>query len=458
MLPSPQSAARGPLSGTTARRWWEGSALLGLALGLVPLAAAAQTTEPLLPTPTVPSAPELPPPPGQPSTAGQTVTGLFRPEFAPIGARLGDFFWFPRAEVDQSFNSNIFALPSPTFDWITTLAPSFDLLSNFPSNALNLHAGAAAQFYAKDPTQNTASGYVSTDSILQVNNISSIIGGASWNHTYIPRGTPNSPTNAATPVTYDTYTAHVGYAETGLRLGYGVDMAIGSTQYNSAPAAGGGVLDEAYQNTLTPQVTGQVSYEFIPDYSGFVRLSYAYYDYPHIAPGGENTSGNVYRVDAGLNIAPRHLIWGQVYFGYLYQSYQTASLGTFSAPDYGGRLFWTPTPLWTVTVNGLRDFVSASTNPALGIGQGYLQSIIGANVDHELRYNVILNANASYENDNFIGIPRTDNVFSAGAGVRYLVNRNLFLGGTYNYYQRTSNASGISYTQSIVMLQIGTQF
>jgi hypothetical protein len=449
---------RSPLP-ETARRRWPGSALLGLALSLTPLAAAAQLSAPLLPLPSVPTAPQLPPP-GTPSAyPGQTVGTLFRPDFAPIGARFGDFFFFPHAEVDEEFNSNIFALPSAASDWITTLAPGFDILSDFPSSALNLHASAANQFYAKNPTQDTQSGLISANGSVDVNNISSISGSVIYNHSYIPRSSPNSPGNAAEPVTYDNYTASVRYAETGLRLGYEADLAVAGIQYNNTPAFGGGILQEEFGNVVTPQVAGELNYEFVPDYRGFVRLSGSYYYYPHIAPGGVNTNSNVYSLDAGLNIAPRHLIWGQVYFGYLYQTYHTASLGTFSAPDYGGRLYWTPTPLWTVTLNGMRDFVSSSTNtPVSGIGTGYLQSIVIANLDHELRYDVILNANASYENDNFIGITRSDNVFTAGAGVRYLVSRNLFLAGTYSYQQRTSNAAGINYDQSIVMLQIGTQF
>lgn len=43
------------------------------------------------------------------------------------------------------------------------------------------------------------------------------------------------------------------------------------------------------------------------------------------------------------------------------------------------------------------------------------------------------------------------NVFSAGAGVKYLLNRNLYLGGAYSYQQRNSigTAAGRSYAQSI---------
>ncbi|MBV8091096.1 MAG: outer membrane beta-barrel protein, partial [Alphaproteobacteria bacterium] len=78
--------------------------------------------------------------------------------------------------------------------------------------------------------------------------------------------------------------------------------------------------------------------------------------------------------------------------------------------------------------------------------------------DHELFRNLLLNANFIYENDSFQGITRTDNVYTASGGVRYLVNRYLFLGGNVTFQQRNSTAPGNSYTQYVVMGRIGTQF
>jgi hypothetical protein len=431
----------------------------GLLLGLLPLGAAAQTTEPLSPVPSAPSGPSLvPAAPGQPTYAGQTVTSRPRPDFDPLGAQIGDFFWFPHGEVDEQYNSNIFAIPSPTSDWITVLQPGFDLLSDLPRNAINLHAGAATQFYASNPTQNTATGFVSADGRLDVDANSGFSGNAQVAHLYIPRNSPNSPGNAAEPVTYDQTTASVGYAQTGLRLGYGANLAVQDTQYNAVPAFGGGILPQSSSDTIVPQATLNVNYEFIPDYRGYVRVSGAIYDYTHPVPGGVNLNSTIYRVDAGLQILPRHLIYGEVYAGYLTQVPETASLGTVSAPDYGGRLVWNVTPLTTLNFNGLRSFQTTNPTISSGIGTGYLDTSVTASVDHELRYDLLLNVSAGFENDSYQSISRSDNVLSAGASVRYLLSRSLYLGGSYSYLQRTSTVSGVAYSQSIVTLQLSTQF
>jgi hypothetical protein len=443
-------------------------------LGLLPLGAVAQITEPLplLPGPAPLTAPQAPVSQAPTTYAGQTVVDRARPEFDPIGFRFGDFYLFPRTELDEAYNSNIFATnTSPTYDLLTGLAPSFDLLSIFPRNALNLHGTSAVQVYADHPAQNTQDGTVNLDGRLDVTAGSSIYGNAQVSHQHISYGSPNSPSNSAQPtspnstgniaqpVTYWDYLARAGYVQGGRRFSYQVDVGIEAAQYNAAPLVGGGVLPQAGQDVTISSAAVRGNYEIVPDYLGYVRLSGSQNDYWH-ASGNNSTT---YRVDVGLQILPRHLVYGQVYAGYLAQNYTQSSLGSISSPDYGGRLVWNVTPLTTFTFDGLRTFYtgtpSSTTSQVTGpAGSGYLASTIAVNGDHELLRNLLLNVNASFENDSFQGIVRTDDFFTAGAGVRYLVNRNFFLGGSFSYQQRISSTSGSSYSQSILLLRLGTQF
>jgi hypothetical protein len=435
-----------------------------LIVGMLPLSAVAQITEPLLPllpSPAPPSAPEAPAAAPPVTGAGETVTGRFHPEFTPLGLHLGEFFWYPRAELDESYNSNIFATTtSPTADLITAVSPSFDLVSIFPRSSFGLSGGATFQDFAAHPAQNTQTGIVSASGGLGVTSGSSLYANALVSHPYISYGSPNSPTAIAEPVTYWDYAARAGYAQGGRRISYGVDVGVAAAQYNAAPTLSGGISPQSSQNSLIPDAALHVSYEIAPDYLGYIRIDGSRYTYLRAVSSANSTT---YRIDLGLQILPRHVIYGNVYAGYLVQNYAQSSLGSTPFPDYGGELVWTVTTLTTLTFDGLRTFVTGTPATTTTItpgpaGNGYLVSSVGVRVDHELLRNLLLTLNATYENDSFQGITRTDNVFSAGAGFTYLVNRFLFLGGSFSYYQRSSTTSGSSYTQNIVMLRVGTQF
>ena len=433
------------------------AAICSLAVALLSSGAAAQTTEPLMPVPYAPSGPQAPAAPGQSVYAGQTVAHRPRPEYDPIGMRLGDFFWFPRAELNEAYNSNIFATPKPIYDLITGFQPGFDLLSSFPRNELNLHGSAPLQFYADHPAQNTQDGAVSTDGRLAITAGSSLFANAQIAHQHLSYGSPNTPGNIAQPVTYNDYRTSLGYTEQGRRFSYQAELGVDATQYNAVPLVGGGILPQSSNNTTISQAALRGSYELVPDYLGYIRASGGLYDYWRTVPGGVRFNSTVYRVDLGLQILPRHIIYGEVYVGFLTQNFALSSLPSTTAPDAGGHLVWNITRLTTLTFNGLRTFITA--NPSIGVtGAGYLQSVFTASADHELLRNLLLNISGSLENDNFQGASRTDNVFGADAGFKYLVNRNLFLGGSYAWLRRSSTLSGASYTQNIVTLRLGTQF
>jgi hypothetical protein len=414
-----------------------------LVVSMLPRGAVAQITESLLPYPVPPGAPQE-----RPS------------EFAPIGLRLGSFFWFPRAELDEAYNSNIFATTiRPTYDLITALTTSFDLLSNFSRNSLNLHGGSLLQVYADHPAQNTQDGVFSADGTLNVTAGSYLYGTAQVAHQHISYGSPNSPGAIAQPATYWDYTATAGYYQGGRRFSYGVDLGTTSAQYNAAQLVGGGVLPQRAQDGTASSAAVYASYEIIPDYLGYIRVGGSLFDYWHTVPGGTRPNFSTHRIDLGLQILPsNHIIYGEAYAGYLVQNFAQSSLGSTSTPDYGGRLVWSVTPLTTLTFTGLLTFNTGTPGAGLpSAGNSYLSSVFTANAYHQLLRNLQLNFTFSYENDSFQGITRTDNVVFVLAGVRYQVYRNLFLGGDLSYYQRSST-TGAPFTQNIFTLRAGTQF
>jgi hypothetical protein len=431
-----------------------------LVIALRPLDALAQITGSLLPYAAPPSAPQAP-----------------RTPYDPIGLRLGDFFWFPRAELDEAYNSNIFATPtSTTYDLLTAFTPSFDLLSIFPRNALNLHGSSLLQVYADHPAQNTQDGFVSADGQIDVTAQSSLYGNAQVSHQHISYGSPNSPGNIAQPVTYWDYIANAGYREGGRRFSYQVDIGVEAAQYNAAPLVGGGVSPQSFQDATVSSAAVRANYEIIPDYLGYVRFGSSLYDYWHTVPGGTRANFSTYRADVGLQIRPRHLISGEAYAGYLIQQPAQSRFGSTSTPDFGGRLTWSITQLTTLSLTGLMTFNTGTPGSTTGTlssttatpgsttfipasaGNSYLSRTIAANADHELLRNLLVNLNATYGNFTFQGISRTDNFFIVGAGLRYLVNRNLFLGGSYLFTQYTSTIPRSSYNQNILTLRVGTQF
>jgi hypothetical protein len=422
---------------------WAGAVCLLMA-SLLPLDAVAQITESLLPYPVAPRTPQE-----QPSA------------FAPLGLHVGNFFLFPRAELDAAYNSNVFATTKgPTGALINALTSSFDLLSNFSRNSLNLHAASLSQFYTGGhAAQNTQDGFASADGTLDVAAGSALFGTAQVAHQHISYGSPNSPGAIAEPVTYWTYNAAAGYYEGARRFTYGVTFGVSAAQYNAAQLFGGGVLPESSQNAINYSAAINAGYEIIPDYKGYIRVGGSLFDYLRIPVGQINPNFSTYRADIGLQILPRnHIIYGDAYVGYLVQNFSQSSLGSTSTPDFGGDLTWSITPRTTLNFTGLLTFNTGTPGTSIpSAGNSYLSKVFAGGVSHELLPNLQLGISGTYIINNFQGISRSDNVFIVSGGLRYQVNRNVYL-GLDGYFAEQNSTGGSPFTQNGVTLRAATHF
>lgn len=444
--------------------------LAGLTAVALPGAVNAQIIEPLMPIPPLPPGPEAPPAPGaevvpipgEPGVVGHTVTDRPRPEYDPLGVRFGNWFFFPRAEVDESYNDNIFATASNRQSaWITTLMPSFDLLSNYATGGVRVSGGAALGRYAGHSSENFDDAYGSLSGHYDVDALHTILGGLDFDRLHEPRTSPSSPGNAAEPVKYSTYSANVGFAQTGTRIGYRADGIVTRSEFEAPPAVGGGFVPQDDRNETGYEGALRLSYEFVPDVEAYVRGSGNSQNFDHAAGNGiaiRNSNG--YRIDAGLRADLTGVTYADAYVGYLKQYFEASQYGTIGGVDYGADVVWNFTTLDTFKLGATRAVENANAEVVgIATSPGYLASIETASLDHELLRNVLLNVHASYETDDWKGINRTDHIPGVGAGVKYLLNRNLYLGLNYDYSRRLSSGTGQTtpYTQNIFLLRLSTQ-
>lgn len=453
--------------------------ILGLAASALPTLAMAQMqplfptlampgTEPLLPLTPLPTGPQAPGAPGEPVERGLTVADRPRPELNPVGGRVGDFFFFPQVELDESYNDNIYATPAhKEGDFITQLAPRFDLLSNLPQNAINVHGGAFIGRYASHSGEDYNDAFGSIDGRIDLTNNDQLIGTVGVTKTHIPRYAPSSVGNAAEPITFNTYTADLGAARTGLRFGYQADMVVQRQEYESVPLFGGGILSLSQLNYTSYEPALRLNYELQPNYQAFIRGAVNFRQYDHAqSVANPSLSSQGFRADIGARIDLTGVTYAEFYVGWLQQDYYASSYGTVKGPDFGGNVVWNVTSITSITLNALRTVQDANQAALLFIGApptspAFLNTVVGLRVDHELLRNVLIDGVASYTNDAFHGIGLTTNVYAVGAGIKYLFNRNLYVGLDYTYQRQDATGPGsalFNFTQNIAMVRLSTQF
>jgi len=440
----------------------------GLVAALLSSAASAQPSPqniPEIPTPRPPVAPGVAAP-EQPLARGQRVTERPRPEYDARGVRLGTFFLYPRVELDELFNDNVFATNSnKSSDFITAVSPTLELRSNWSRHELDLRTGLSKGWYLDNSSEDYLDYFAAGDGRFDIDRNHAITGGARYERLHEERDSPDTPGGAAEPVEFNIYSANAGFVQQGLRVGYEALMDVRREEYEAVPAVGGSVISQSIRDVNIYTPSARVSYEVAPGYRGFVRGAVNWRNYDHTSPiaGAADLDRDSwgYRADVGATVDITGVTYAEASIGYLSQEYNDDRLSAINGFDVGARVVWNATQLTSVVLNVDRQ-VQDSNNFAVGVGTtspGYLRSNVGLSVDHELFRNLLLNGRINYQNDDYEGIDRTDNRFDIGAGVRYLLNNNAYLGGSYTLTRRDSDgalATG-GFTRNLFLIRLGLQ-
>lgn len=382
---------------------------------------------------------------------GETVMGRRRPDYDPVGVRMGGFMLYPELGLQESFNSNIFAAAADEkSDFITSIEPSLDLRSNWNNHALNLHADSRVVRYMDYDDENFNDYTLSADGRFDVLRDFRLLGGAGYQVRHEPRSSPDNQ-GGTEPTEYSVTGANLGAEKEFNRLSVHLDGKIDRYEYDNVRNTAGTILDQSGRDRDQYEAMLKAGYEIAPLRQIYVLSSYNTREYDKLT-GGFNRDSDGYLVGGGAQYDLTGLIFLDAYAGYRRQEYSDARLGEIDGWASGIKVTWNVTRLTTITGTLDRDIEETT----LSNSPGYFQTRAELRADHELLRNLILTASLGYQNDDFQGISRDDDYYLAALGAKYLLNRNFTLSGGYGYRSRESSVAGSDFDENVVMLRLSS--
>lgn len=375
-----------------------------------------------------------------------------RPEYDAKGIPIGGFRLFPTLDLLGTYDDNIFRTPSAQSDDFLTIAPTLRLQSQWGLHFLEVYGGLDNYEYAKKSGEDLTDWKVGADGRLDISRAATVSADAYYGEFHELWSSPNIVGFQAGPNRYDQTHADVISAFQPNRLGFGAGASYDRYNWLNNHAIGGGTLFDTDRDESEYQAYAKIFYDFSPGYSGFVKGSYDDRHFDHFFDrSGLHRSSHGYRIDGGLDVQISHLVAGDIFVGYLKQSFAQdvpTPLPDVSGLDYGVQLDWYASPILTLHLNGQRQLSDVIINRA-SVSDDKLIKLSG---DYEFRPNVIVQANVAYTDSRFVGTARTDHYPGAGISVKYLMNNYMSANVSYNYNERSSNLSGLSYKDNMVSI------
>ena len=374
----------------------------------------------------------------------------------PDGIRAGAFIINPSITVEESYNSNIFLEDSGVTDtFLTTIAPSLTIESNWNRHGLRLETGAEFGFFSHDSDDDYIDYNAGLSGVLDITRAMRISGGFGYFRDHDQRGSVDVPGNIAEPVEFDGFTGDI-LGE--MAFGRFRFEAFANTQYldyEDAPLIGGGVANEDDRDRFAAEAGVEIGYGVRRGYEVFIRGSYLVTDYDDaVDDAGIDRDSTGFRVLGGLKVDFTRLVEASVGVGYLASFYDDPALADASGVAVDAGILWSVTPITSIFLNASRDInettltgASGSTTTAAEIG-----------VRHELWRNLTLGASGGFADIDFNGISRNDQIYSAGLGAEWKMTRRLTLAPSYDFRLRDSNAAGLDFTDHRVSLSLSYGF
>lgn len=402
-----------------------------------PLPAAAQLLQDA-PTVVIPPEPPL-------STAQSvftrdkevTVADRMLPAFTAQGTTIGEFDLFPALSIGGLFTSNIFDDNSRRqSDEGIVLRPELTVRTSSGPYQVEAYGRGDFRRFANHTSEDTEEGLGGVQGSVAVGPLSSISAGASFASLIDPRFAADSPQDAARPLHYTALDDFIAATIEGATTRLILRGSLEQLRFGSTPSTSGGELFTADRDRTRYDGLARLERALNPAVSFYVAATGNRIDYRLDTDGGTRDSTG-YGLYLGTSFEASALIRGDVRLGYIRQNFDLAGVRPIQGLGALGTLVYSPTQLWTFTIQG-ESTVQDSGVPGSG---GFLHRGASIRADNELRRYLIASLEGGYFKDTYRGLDRRDNLPFADAGLTYLSRGHWNARLGYQYIARNCTCS-----------------
>ena len=411
--------------------------------------------------------------PGYTNQEGTTVLSRARPEYDPLGIRVGDFIIRPELDESVGYNSNVIGQQPAVGSAVIETSATIKVGSDWARNSLGGSFNVTNTQVPSVSSQSNTTWNAAIGGSYDIGRDTLTVAATHMNAFILPYGIDVVSFNHPgvlyfAPIPYSLNDVRVGYTSNFGRFSLTPAFDFTNVTYRTTnyfgldgfvpPAAVNGFVlgspqDLSYLNHDIYMGSLMAQYEYAPlrDFVAMVRGSSIQYTSPgSSALYGPSRNGTAFDALVGLDYTANGVWRYRLLAGYETRQYQ--NFKTHSAPVFEADVIWQPQAVTTVTLKGERAIEDAVDLDVAG----YVQTQARLQVDHEVRRNIILSGYGSIVNAQYLDSGGgAETFFGAGAGVTWLINRNVHVALTYDWLDHNGvNGFGPNYLQNVAMLQL----
>lgn len=382
----------------------------------------------------------------------EAVTERAQAEFDPLPMRFGAFEARPELGFSAGYTSNLFATGNNEVDdTFVGFVPRLELDSTWSRHAFGLTGFVDHQEYSDTDSESRTNLSLIADGRLDASDGITLFGAFRADDLTEPRSNIASLLNASEPVEYSRLGGEAGVQYESGRLRVRGAVGLETFDYDDIQLTGGLIQDQDFRDRDETSISARVSYAFERDWALFTEVirNENDYDPPNIFNAfNRDSQGTIVRVGSDFELTS--LLRGDIGVGYQQYEYDDPAFEDIDGVSVAGNLQWFVTQLTTISGAAERSVI----DPGIVLSSAAVETTVSARADHELRRNVILTGEARFTNFDFENINRDDDRITARVGATWKVNPNIWLDGSFELTDQSSNVQDFSENRLLFGLRI----
>jgi hypothetical protein len=392
---------------------------------------------------------------------GQKPVAQHPQDNKPLGIRAGSFMLHPGVHLAAQYTDNVFFNDQDSrTDTIFHIRPYITAQSTWSTHSLNVRLAADIARYRDYGFRDYEDYFFQISGKLDVRNHSYFTYAFDYMNLHEGLNSRDSE-QGFEPTRYDLYGVSAGYDHTFNRLSLAATYSWRRLDFDNAFSFEDGVIDNQDRDCDSHSMTLRAGYQFKTNMQAFASYEGYNVDFrEEFDRNGFSRNGEGYTASAGLGFMLTGKLNGSVAASYHERSYDDPRLPNTSGWGGNASLQWKATALTSVygtIVSSIEDTTSQWSS-------GYFRTLYSLRVDHELFRSLQLNAFVAYSDSDYEmieGAPEnaraSDQIFRAGIGVNWFINRNAFLAVSYDYEKLESNIPNDGYRVNSYWLILGLE-
>ena len=368
-----------------------------------------------------------------------TVSERFDSNFEPDGLRTGGFTLFPSLSVESVYESNIFTTPvDETDDFATNVAGRVGLRSNWSVHGLEFFARIQRLQYHEQRRESVTDYTAGGSGYLDITSTARVRATGSYSEATEARRATQTPAGAVEPVQFSTTAAALDFdiGQTRFREQFGVSYR--KDNFDDVFSFAGPVIDQDFRDREVYAGYFRQLFRVSPTLSAFAEIAGEIQEYNSPQPGTAIfQDSESYRISGGVAFDINRVARGEIGAGYESRDYDDPVFTDISGVNVDATLEYFLSDLTTLTLRGdrtIRDTAIPGVAGATSTGVSFT-------AEHELLRPLVLVGVASYRNDDFRGLDRTDKVWTFTGGVDYAFRREVIFSLRYLYFDVDSDGA-----------------